>query len=80
VEFNFDFGYLRSNTKVVDLMDVTCTNCDTATIVAKLDELITVITYMQTISTILLELICFVTGLILLSTIMQVVVIWARRF
>ena len=61
-------------------MDVTCTNCDTSALLAQLEQLNLTLTYIQTVSTILLELICFAVGLILISTISQVVVIWARRF
>ena len=54
-------------------MDVTCTNCDTSALLAQLEQLNLTLTYIQTVSTILLELICFAVGLILISTISQVV-------
>ena len=61
-------------------MDVTCTNCDTAELLAQLVTLNQTMQYLQTVMTIMLELLCFGIGLLLISTISQVVVIWARRF
>jgi hypothetical protein len=61
-------------------MDVTCTNCDTAELLAQLETLNQTMQYLQTVMTIMLELLCFGIGLLLISTISQVVVIWARRF
>jgi len=61
-------------------MDVTCTNCDAAELIAQLETLNQTMLYLQTVFTIMLELVCFGIGLMLISTISQVVVIWARRF
>jgi hypothetical protein len=61
-------------------MDVTCTNCDNSQLLAQLETLNQTMQYLQTVLIIMLELVSFGIGLLLISTISQVVVIWARRF
>jgi hypothetical protein len=80
MEYYSDYCYLRSNTKVSNLMDITCTNCDNSELLAQLETLNQTMQYLQTVLTIMLELVSFGIGLLLISTISQVVVIWARRF